>query len=111
MSQLKEEAENYEPPKTLTIADLDSVSIKQEIFNRNGTTKEGKPFSYKYMSIGEMEYRVPNSVLEQIQTILESKPDLKMIKVTKKGEGINSKYTVLQMDDKPEDKPDEMPDY
>ncbi len=110
MPKLKEEAQNYEPPKTLTIADLDSVSIEQEILDGGGTSKEGKAFKYKYMLIAGIEYRVPGSVLEQIQTILELKPNLKMIKVTKKGEGMTSKYTVIQMDEVNSPTPEELSD-
>ncbi len=98
MASLKEQAQNYEPPKTLTVADLEAVSVSQEIVDREGMDKEGKKFKYKAMEIDGEDYRVPNTVLEQIQSILEAKPNLKTVKVTKKGEGIQTKYTTVELE-------------
>jgi len=40
------------------------------------------------------EYRVPNTVLEEIQKILKLKPETKFVKVSKKGSGLNTTYSV-----------------
>lgn len=98
MVKLKEEAQNYEPPQTKNITDLEAVSLEQDIVDREGTKKDGAIFKYKVVVVNGEDYRVPNSVLEQIQEILKEKPELKTIKVTKKGEGLNTKYTVIQLE-------------
>ena len=98
MGKLREEAENYESPKTKNVTDLEAVSLDQDILEREGTRKDGSIFKYKVVVIGGEDYRVPNSVVEQIQTILKVKPELKTIKVTKKGENLNTQYTVIQLE-------------
>ncbi len=40
------------------------------------------------------EYRVPNSVLEEIQKIISLKPEVKYIKVEKSGSGLATRYKV-----------------
>lgn len=98
MATLKETALAYEPPQTLNIADLDEVSIDVEI---QGTTKknaEGVEFSYRYCKLNDKEYRVPNSVFEEIQTILKLKPTVTKIKVTKSGSGLATRYKVDALD-------------
>jgi len=39
--------------------------------DRTGTNSEGKDFDYKVMVINELEYRVPATVLEEIQKDFE----------------------------------------
>ncbi len=94
MTSLKETAEGYEPKLTLNIADLDKVDISYPIEDRTGTDKEGKEFEYKVMIANSQEYRVPNTVLEEIQKILKLKPEAKFVKVTKKGSGLATSYSV-----------------
>ena len=98
MAKLKEEAENYESPKTKNIADLEVVSLEQNMIDREGKKKDGSVFKYKVVVVNGEDYRVPSSVLEQIQEILKEKPELKTIKVSRKGEGLNTKYTVIQLE-------------
>jgi len=95
MVSLKETAQGYEPKQTLNIADLDVVDLEAfEIEDRTGTDKKGKDFSYKVMVANGQEYRVPNTVLEEIKKILALKPDVKKVKVNKKGSGLATRYTV-----------------
>ena len=102
MTNLKETATAYEPKKTLNIADLDKVDLVWPIENRTGmTTKkdtEGNDYdeSYNYfvMIVNGIEYRVPNSVLEEIQKMVKLVPDLKFVKVERTGAGLGTKYTV-----------------
>jgi len=103
MASLKEEAQKYVPKKTKNIADLDIVPVDCEIKVGNGTDSDGLPFKYKYipkeLDDGEEEqYRVPNSVIEQIQTMMNENPKLTHVKVIKKGTGLDSRYTVVQKD-------------
>jgi len=94
MVSLKDTATEYEPKLTLNIADLDKVDISFPVEDRSGTNAEGKDFEYKVMVANNLEYRVPNTVLEEIQKILKLKPDTKFVKVTKKGSGLGTIYSV-----------------
>ncbi len=98
MTSFKEEAQAYEPQRIKNIADLEAVSIDQEIKKETRKNKDGEDYSIAYVFVDGDEYRVPNSVIEQVQTILLEKPDLKTFKVTKKGEGLNTTYTVIQLE-------------
>lgn len=98
MAKLKEEAQAYEPPQTKNIADLEAVSLEMDVEDREGITTEGKEFKYKVLVIEGEEYRIPGSVLNTIKEIMEEKPELKTVKVVKKGEGMKSKYTVIPLE-------------
>ena len=106
MSNLKETAQAYEPKKTLNIADLDRVDLTWPVENRAGVAvkqdEEGKDYeesySYKVMVVNEMEYRVPNSVLEEIQKMIELVPELQFVNVEKTGSGFGTKYSVKKVE-------------
>ena len=91
---LKETAKDYIPKQTLNIADLDKVDLSFPMEDRTGTNSEGKDFDYKVMVINDLEYRVPATVLEEIQKILKLKPEAKFVNVSKKGSGLNTSYSV-----------------
>jgi len=95
---LKESAKEYEPKRTLNVTDLDKVDLSFPMEERTGTDKEGKPFDYKVIVMNDQEYRVPATVLEEIQKILKLKPEAKSVKVTKTGSGLNTKYAVEFID-------------
>jgi len=98
MTTIKEFATSYEPKRTRNIAELEAVSVSNEIKTEVRKNKEGDEYSISYIvSLGE-EYRVPNSVIEQLQTLLLEKPDMKTFKVKKKGEGLNTSYTVIPLE-------------
>lgn len=95
MGTLFEEAKAYEPQQTMNIADLDSVPIRDvQLFVQEGKNAEGESFSFKYMEFNGKKYRVPSSVLEEIQTVIGLKPDVKTIKVEKTGSGLATRYKV-----------------
>ena len=98
MSSLKDTAKEYTPKLTLNIADLDKVDLSFPIEDRTGTDKDGKLFEYKVMIANGQEYRVPNTVLEEIKKILKLKPETKFVKVTKKGSGLATSYSVEYTD-------------
>ena len=98
MGNLRETSKAYEPKKTKNIADLEAVSLDVEISKTSGTDKEGKDFEFHVAKVAEEDYRVPSSVLEAIQTLLESKPQVKTIKVVKKGTGMNTSYSVIELE-------------
>lgn len=94
MPTLKESATDYVPKQTLNIADMDRTELHWPVEDRTGTDSEGKNFSYKVMIANELEYRVPVTVLEEIQKMLKLKPELKAVNVTKTGSGLNTRYAV-----------------
>lgn len=95
MGTLFEEAKAYEPQQTMNIADLDSVPIRDvQLFTQEGKNAEGESFTFKYMEFNGKRYRVPSSVLEEIQTVIQLKPDVKSIKVEKSGSGLATRYKV-----------------
>ena len=91
---IKECAKDYVPKRTLNITDLNKVDLSTPIEDRVGTNKEGKEFSYQVIIINEQEYRVPVTVLEEIQKILKLKPEAKFVKVISTGSGLNTVYSV-----------------
>jgi len=97
MAQIGEMAQNYEPPQTKNIADLDKVSVKLEVFQK--TFKEGtiEEFTLNLVSVDGVEHRVPTSVLSTLKDILAVRPDLEFFKVTKTGEGLKTKYSVIPL--------------
>jgi hypothetical protein len=95
---LKEEAQEYVPKQTLNVADLDKVDLSWKTEDREGTDSEGNSYKYKVIVINEQEYRVPNSVIEKIQQMLDLKPDLQFVKVEKSGSGLGTKYSVKKVE-------------
>lgn len=99
MGTIKEAAQKYEPKRMKNIADLEIVRTDFN-FIENETRKDQSDEEYivSYFVLDNEEYRVPASVLEQLKGILNSKPELKTFKVTKKGEGKGTKYQVIPLD-------------
>lgn len=96
---LKDSAKAYSPKKTRNIADMETVNIEQmQVEDREGVNDEGKAFSYKVIVFNGEDYRVPATVLSGIKNILTIKPNLRMIKVIKKGVGLNTEYQVIPLD-------------
>lgn len=98
MTSFKETAQAYEPKRTLNIADLDRFDISTPLENRSGTNKEGESYTSKVAVINDIEYRVPNSVLEETQKMLNLKSDIQFINVERTGSGLATKYTVSVVD-------------
>jgi len=98
MENLREISQAYEPKKTLNIADLEAVSLDVPISKTSGVDKDGKTFEFYVANVSGENYRVPSSVLEQIQTLIETKPEVKTIKVVKKGSGMNTTYSIIELE-------------
>jgi hypothetical protein len=98
MATLRDGAKAYEPLKTKNIADLEAVSLDSVFEERTGKDKDGKEYSFSVALVTGQEYRVPDSVLKDIKAIMEAKPTLKTIKVIKKGQGMNTQYTVIPLE-------------
>ena len=98
MESLKDVAREYVPKQTLNVADLDRVDLSFPMEDRTGTDNENKEFKYKVIVMNEQEYRVPNTVIEEIQKIIKLKPEVKGVKVSKTGAGLNTRYSVEFVD-------------
>ena len=97
MATLIEEAKAYQPSQTKNIADLDSVSITQDIKRETRKNSDGEEYSIAFISVEGQEYRVPKSVLEKLQAILKVNPKMTNFKVVKTGEGLKTEYTVVPL--------------
>jgi len=98
MASLKESAEMYEPPTTKNIADLQEVNVDLQLEARTGKNEANEEFAYNVIIVDGEEYRVPNSVLNNLKAILKKKPTLKTFSVSKTGQGMNTKYTVIPLE-------------
>ena len=98
MSTIGEEAKAYEPQRMKNIADLEVVSVKHEFKKETRQDKDKDDYTVSFIVIDGEEYRVPNSVLEQLKTLMEEKPEMTAFKVSKKGEGLNTSYQVISLD-------------
>jgi len=99
MPTIKEAAQRYVPQTTRNIADLPEVNIESmQLQDRDGKDNEGIPFSYKVVVVNGEEYRIPGSVIGSIKGILEKKPSLKRISVSKTGQGMQTRYTVIPLE-------------
>lgn len=97
MATLKDFAKDYVPKKTKNIAELPQVAVDVELMDGEGTDEEGKTFRYKYITVNGEEYRVPFVVIGQLKDMQSEIPNLKLFKVTKKGEGLKTRYTVIPL--------------
>lgn len=98
MSTIGEEAKAYEPQRMKNIVDLEAVSVQQEFKKEERLDQAKEKYNVSFIIINNEEYRVPNSVLEQLQTLIKEKPEMTSFKVTKKGEGLNTTYQVIPLD-------------
>lgn len=98
MGKLNEFARTYEPPKTKNVADLKEVNTDIDLKDGESKDENGETFKYKYVTVDGEDYRVPNSVISALKSILEKKPDLKKFSVSKMGQGFNTRYTVIPIE-------------
>lgn len=95
MGTIKDNAQNWKPkPK---IADFDFIDINTVIYDDGeGVNPESdKPYTYSYIELNGFEVRIPDSVIAQLKDQLSVNPAMRGFKVSKKGEGIMTKYTVI----------------
>lgn len=97
MTSLKDAADAYEPKTTKNVVELNKVSIDMDITEKTFQDKEGKDFTVSLITVDEEEYRVPTSVISQVKELIAEMDNFKFFKVTKKGEGLNTKYTVIPL--------------
>jgi len=97
MTNLKKLAEEYEPTTTNNISELSVVNVDIDVTER--ICKEGTPDQFKMLvtNIDGVDYRVPYTVLANLNAILLKKPDLKQFAVSKAGSGLGTTYTVIPL--------------
>jgi len=97
MGNIKDTATAYEAPSTRNITELEVVRVDADIIDKQGTNASGETWDYKVIIVDNFEYRVPLSVLGNLKAILKENANLATFKVTKQGEGMNTKYTVIPL--------------
>lgn len=98
MVSIRESAKAFVPKTTKNVADLEKVDLEWPVEHRKANDKDGKEFEYDVVVKDGEDYRIPASVLNAIKTITENKPQQKTVRVIKKGTGMNTEYTVIQLD-------------
>ena len=98
MASIKDSAKGYTQKQTKNVAELKTVQVDLNLFEGKGKDKDGKDFTYNYIEVDGEEYRIPDSVLKGLKSILEKKPTLKTFCVSKQGSGLNTAYTVIPLD-------------
>jgi len=114
MGSLKESAKAFKPKQTFNIADLDRTNLSWPIIQKTGSTTRKSPegedvqveYTYNVMVFNDQEYRVPNTVLEEIQKMLKLRPDLEFVNVTSTGSGLSTRYNVEAIIEEDTDKVD-----
>lgn len=104
MATIGESAKDYEPiATTKNIADLEKVSTSLELIDdefefTDKVTGQLKKVQQQVIAIDGVNYRVPKTVIQQLQILLEDNPNLKFFKVKKTGEGKdNTRYQVIPL--------------
>jgi hypothetical protein len=98
MTSLLDTAKSYAGKETKNIAVLETVKTDLEVHDGEGIDDKGETFKFKYVTVNGEDYRVPNSVLKNLQVILGTNPNLKLFKVVKTGEGrLGTRYTVIPL--------------
>ncbi len=96
MATLKEAAESYEPKTTKNISDAGVIPIDIEITSVERTASDGEKFTMNVVEVDGEEYRMPTSVISQLKTLLEEKPDMASFKVKRTGTTMqDTRYTVI----------------
>lgn len=94
---IKEVSENYVAPITKNVADLDKIPINMDVKEKKAMDADGKEFSYMFIEVDNTEYRMPRTVIKQLQDHLKNNPDLTHFKVERKGTGLQTSYTVIPL--------------
>ena len=102
MTTLAEFAKAYEPKKTHNISELSEVPTDlqiedDEFLGKDFETGEDKIVKQKIVILNGEKYKVPLTVVNDLKAMLEENPNLKKFKVTKKGSGKGTKYTVIPL--------------
>ena len=94
---IKQFAKEFEPQQMKNIADLEIVRADIEIHEEVRKNQDEEEYKVIFIIVEGEEYRVPPSVITQLKTLIEEKPDLKTFKVKKSGQGMGTKYQVIAL--------------
>jgi hypothetical protein len=102
MSKINEMAKGYQTKATKNIADLAEVPVDLEVLDdefevTDQVTKQVKVVKQKVVNLNGINYRVPNSVFQQLKVLLEDNPNLKRFKVKASGSGMETRYQVIPL--------------
>lgn len=92
MGTIKDEAVNYKPKGVKNISELPEIETTLVLFK-----EENVEYPYTYLEMNGERYKMPDAVLASLQAIIKSNPNLKKFKVTKQGQGMNTKYVVIPL--------------
>ena len=93
MGTIKDEATAYKSNSSVrNISELNEIDTSLVLFDE----KEAE-YPYRYFEQNGERFKMPDSVLLNLQAILKSSPNLKKFKVTKQGQGMNTKYIVIPL--------------
>jgi len=100
MPSAKQLASEYQPKELMgNIAELESVPVVAEFYEKEFTRKDGSAFKVLVYEFEGKDYRVPTSVLEGLKAVLLKRPKLQNFCVSKTGSTKeDTKYTVVAMD-------------
>lgn len=80
----------------ITIDMLEKIDANLDVFEGEATKKDGEKFTYNFIKVDGKEIRIPKSVLLELKAQNEvRKTPIKFFKVVKKGEGLNTSYSVV----------------
>ena len=94
---IKTFAKEFEPQQMKNIADIEVVRTDTEIRKESRKDQNNEEYTVMFIIKDGEEYRVPSSVVTQLKTLVESKPDLASFKVVKTGTGMSTKYQVIPL--------------
>jgi hypothetical protein len=83
--------------KAKNITDLEIFAIATPLEVRKGTDKQGKAYSLIVAIVNGQEYRIPKTVIEQIQRLAKVNPSVTKVQVSKEGSGLGTKYFVTPL--------------
>lgn len=89
-------AKAYKPKQGYkNITELPQFDTNMVVYEDTGVDGEGKEFSYKYLEVNGEKYKLPDSVIAQIQATIIENENARTWKVVKAGSGLNTRYTAV----------------
>lgn len=80
-------------PKMHNVTELEAVSVEEDVREEERIDAEGEKYTVSFLIREDVEYRVPNSVVTQVQELMESE-NLKTFKVISTGTGMKTRYSI-----------------
>ena len=97
MASVKEASKDAKTNETLNVADLDRFDINLELHDRVYNKSDGEEFTIQVVEVDGQDYRVPKSVLVQINNLRTNGKEFDFVNVIKSGTGMNTTYQVLPL--------------